>query len=512
MKRYQLIGGVLLIFSLFSCNSWLDVEPSTDMDRGELFKNESGYADAMSGIYTAMCDNSVYGKNMTWYVLELMGGGAYTFGGVNANYQKFCFVPETPYTYFEQWQRATTDEMWSKGYNMIANINSLLSTIDKNKHVFASGDYEVFKGEALGLRAFLHFDLLRLFSDAYSSAAFAREKTYIPYVTGLEAKVYPLLTADQATDAMLTDLQEALSLLVADPMYKGTTPGAYLCSTVEGYETNRKEFGIASWHNRRLHFNYYAALATMARIYLWRGEKAKALQCAEAVIRDQPTRFPWVNPVLVANTANIKTNISKDRTFATEHIFALNVTQLDDKTDGFLWEGSSSFATSTTAMGINTDYCFDAATRNSDPRYVYLKTPYLSDYTISTKLWQDSDDGNNYFPWAKFRLPLIRISEMYYIAAECEPDFNKAKEYLEEVRKHRGLMPYPLTCTTREELQAEIEKEYRKEFVSEGQLFYYKKRMNQDIKNVSRTETFTLTPTVYRMPRPDSEDTYGNRN
>ncbi len=512
-KLNQLLGICVLCSVLTSCNDWLDVQPNTDVDREKIFENESGYADATSGIYASMSNNKLYGSNLSWYLLELMGGGAYSFGGINMNYQKFCFHPNTPYTYFQTWRNSSTDLIWSGEYNVIANINSMLQTIDADKDKFAGSDYNVFKGEALGLRAFLHFDILRLFSDAYAGSAYSPTKTYMPYVTDLSSDVYPLLTADSVCEKMLRDLKEASELLKSDPMYTGEEPSKYVCSTVSGNATYRSEYNIYDWHNRRFHFNYYAAIATMARIYLWKGDRENALKCAKEVIDAQPQKFPWVNPALIANTASTsKNNISKDRTFCTEQIFALNVTNLADKIDGYLWEGSVSFATSTVLMGMNTDYLFDALTRDSDPRYVYLRAAYLSDYSISTKLWQDDDANEQYFPWAKYRIPLIRVSEMYYIAAECEPDLAKATEYLEQVRRHRGLTPFPLDCSTKEELQAEIGKEYRKEFVSEGQLFYYKKRMNEDIVNVSRSESFTITPAIYTMPRPDDEDTYGNRN
>ena len=42
-------------------------------------------------------------------------------------------------------------------------------------------------------------------------------------------------------------------------------------------------------------------------------------------------------------------------------------------------------------------------------------------------------------------IPMIRITEMYYIAAECRmeagPDYDKSKalDYLNTVRRHRGI-------------------------------------------------------------------------
>ncbi len=50
------------------------------------------------------------------------------------------------------------------------------------------------------------------------------------------------------------------------------------------------------------------------------------------------------------------------------------------------------------------------------------------------------------------------------------------KSWLQTLRDHRGYVNYPLADDC--DLTAEIEAEYRKEFIAEGQLFYYYKRLN----------------------------------
>lgn len=97
MKTYKIIILLAIGLTLVSCNDWLDVEPNTEMDRNELFKNEAGFADAMSGIYVNMASDTLYGKNMTWYMMELMGGGAVSAWGENSNIQNFSFQPKADY-------------------------------------------------------------------------------------------------------------------------------------------------------------------------------------------------------------------------------------------------------------------------------------------------------------------------------------------------------------------------------------------------------------------------------
>ena len=107
-------------------------------------------------------------------------------------------------------------------------------------------------------------------------------------------------------------------------------------------------------------------------------------------------------------------------------------------------------------------------------------------------------------------MPVLRKSEAYYIAAECLKDSNpkRAVELLNLVREARNLSLYPLPETlTANEIQEEVGKEYRKEFLAEGQMFYYYKRLNAD-----RIEGAGVSATnVYVLPMPDTEIEFGER-
>ncbi len=511
MKKHIIITALsTMLLGFTSCNDWLDVEPSTQTDRTELFSNEAGYADALAGIYTQMCTDSLYGSNLTWHGVELMGGSATAMFGNNANYMMFSFHPDCE-NYMSSLRSEFVDNIWNASYNTIAQCNSILESIDDSKGVFQDNDYSIIKGEALGLRAFLHFDLLRLFGPA---GTVSPQEECIPYVNKLAAKVSPLLTVRACADSILADLSRAKTLLEADPMRTDATASSYICSAVTGRASNRTQYGIKEWHNRRFHFNYYAAIATMARVYMWMGDKEHALACAKEIIAVQNDKFPWVNPTLLSNIPSTSEYVSRDRTFSTEQIFALNITDMTDRIDGYLIEYQQSLSRGGNVQGFNTDY-YDAATRASDPRYAYLRATfsnYGTEFSLSTKYYKDNDYNNSYSPWSANRLPLIRLSEMYYIAAECEPNLAQATAYLEAVRQNRGMAAYPLTVSNSDELQREIELEYGKEFIAEGQMFYYHKRRNETIINHTPYQTYNIQPNLFTMPRPDDENTYGGRN
>ena len=115
--------------------------------------------------------------------------------------------------------------------------------------------YKLIKGEALGLRAMLHFDMLRLFGPLWTE----KEQASIPYQTSSERIVEPLLSADSVLNCVLTDLTRAADLLKdVDPVI---TDGA---RNYSGGENGNDLF------YRQYRMNYYAVKALMARAYMWK--------------------------------------------------------------------------------------------------------------------------------------------------------------------------------------------------------------------------------------------------
>lgn len=91
-------------------------------------------------------------------------------------------------------------------YKVIADVNGLLNSIDARKEVFEGNNYEVIKGEALAIRAFCHFDVLRLFGPVPTNLP---EGTILPYVTTVSIVPNHLVSYNDFITKLLTDLDEA---------------------------------------------------------------------------------------------------------------------------------------------------------------------------------------------------------------------------------------------------------------------------------------------------------------
>ena len=131
-------------------------------------------------------------------------------------------------------------------YESVANVNTLIEYTELKKEVL--GDYyAVVRGEALAMRAYIHFDLLRLFAPYdFSSEA----KPAIPYVKEARPAIAPQLTPAKFVEYALEDVNAAIALLKEDPILTGKD----ITGMDNGYLANRN-----------FHLNYYAAVGLKAR-------------------------------------------------------------------------------------------------------------------------------------------------------------------------------------------------------------------------------------------------------
>ena len=110
-------------------------------------------------------------------------------------------------------------------------------------------------------------------------------------------------------------------------------------------------------------------------------------------------------------------------------------------------------------------------------------------------------------------ITLLKSAEVCYTEAECllrkggGANKVKAVEALNKVRKNRGLASMLLeTSLPEEEVWNELEKEWRKEFIGDGQLFFYYKRMG--VTSIPYT-TATCDDNVYVLQLPQAEVDFG---
>ncbi|EDM38811.1 hypothetical protein PBAL39_22100 [Pedobacter sp. BAL39] len=469
MKFNYFIIAALLLTGLSSCNKWLDVNPKTEIESAVAFQDEQGFKDALTGLYVKMASAPLYGRELTYGYLEVLAKQYPVLPNSSTYYQASL------YNYLDTASRSRMDNIWNIGYNMIANDNNLIENLNTaNVSMFAANNYNVIKGEAYGLRAFMHFDLLRLYARSPASAG-GITSPGIPYSEFLDKRTSATLPVGEVINKVLADLDVAASLLkTADPI----VPGSGVAAT--GF-----------LRDRQYKFNYYAVKALQARVYLYINDRVKALECAREVIQSGAFTFT-PNTQIVNNTEEFRNKL-----LTQELVFSLNVPTLQTDADPYfnVINGELSILT--------TDFNQIYESNLSDLRYVYISR-------------QNADNTRRYSSklvgptGSKARVPVIRWSELYYIAAEClkDTDPGSSVNYLNLVRRQRNVLnDLSAADLTAEQIQNEIFKEYRKEFVAEGQLFYYYKRVNRPTIEFS---TVAANDNIYVLPKPDNQIEYGN--
>jgi len=471
MKKY-FINILLLIISisLVSCNDWLDISPKSEIKVSDNFLNEQGYKDALTGVYLLMTNKTLYGRDLSYGMVDVLGKYYTQIQSSNDYYYLSNF------DYTNQKSINIIDGVWKSAYNALANINILISNIESSDPtLFTANNKNLIRGEAYGLRAFLYFDLLRLFGPSF---VLGENENAIPYVSKYGKELTKFSTVNEVINLILADLQVAENELKHDPVY----------------EQRGAESDDQAWvRNRELKFNFYAVKLLQARVLLYKRDYQSALSAAQILI-DQD-RFTWTP----SNQITTTTVDSRNRIFSHEMIFGLHLSTLKDD--------FSSWFTSTSGFYKSSTYweqTFETsiAGYSADYRYEYL-TFYdpASNVRYSTKLQQPESNMPEYAR----KLPLMRFTEAYYIAAECKfylSGVADAVPFLNIVRGKRNIMVDLNTSITSEQFKNELLKEYIKEFSSEGQLFYFYKRNNY---SSIKFYTGTITPEKYKLPIPLDE-------
>jgi len=283
---------------------------------------------------------------------------------------------------------------------------------------------------------------------------------------------------------IIQDLQEARILLNEDPV---KTEGG-LSSGNAGESSNFLCY-------RALRLNYYAVTGLLARVCLYAGQRENAFNYSTEVIKASNNGiFPFVDRSLVNGTAQ-----DPDRIFSPEVLFALSDSQRGELFEEYfdpslapnmVFRMETDLLEQTIYGGTGTggnldDYrCRSNWISSGSARYFYK----YSDMTESGRI-------------ENTMIPLLRLGEMYLIAAESQSNsLANGVSYINTLRKNRGVSNLQTLTTTL------LQYEYIREVYGEGQLFFMYKRMYSSIiRSNSATNNPAPSNAVFVVPLPDTE-------
>ena len=464
--------------TLSSCDAWLDVKPYDKMSQDELLSSEAGYIKLLNGIYIELNRDMLYGGAMSVEMIEIMGG-AYVIGTDNSVWGNYSDLAE--YEYGTDYWRARLNETWNKAYSLILNCNLLLENLETTDVKFTGDNYKIIKGEALALRAMLHFDMLRLFGPVYSRNP---EMLSIPYYKKYSVVPNERLTASQVAAEITHDLHEARILLANDPI---KTSGTMTSAPSDGSST--------FMYYRNLRLNYYAVTALLARSGLYFGDNEAAYQYSTEVIEAAQEIFPFVDKNLVSGSPE-----DPDRIFSSEVIFALSHSQRNKLFKGYYDPSRIPNYVFRMDNDMMSSIVFGggASTGGHQDDYRYRVNWVATGANRYFYKYSDMVDSGNI---RNTMIPMIRLGEMYLIAAESRSkDIAAGVAYVNQLRSNRGVGN--LTALTRDILQYE----YIRELYGEGQLFYMYKRMFTPVLfSTVASRNPAPSSAVFVLPLPSSE-------
>ncbi len=462
---YILIG---CLFVTTSCENFLDITPDGQVKRDELLNTKAGIEDALYGAHSQLRNASLYGQEMSFHTLEILAQYFDCYGNST-------ITAMGQYDYTNTSVKSVFEAIWIEMYKNISNVNSILeSDLINSSEEFP---FNIYKGEALGLRAFMHFDLMRLFTEPITLNP---EATGIPYATEFSLNTPDFNSAREVYGYIINDLRECERLLANEKDFENTTP----------YMTER-----------RIHFNLYAAQATLARVYLTIGNKDSAYYYADKVITESGYKL------------SSKTEVNGDLA----GVLSNNETIFGVYYSGFYslvypkLQQTISFSSLNPRNDLMSHY--ESASGLDYRSAAYFTTTETGQVRLSklTDIYELQNIPSNRPSTLTLGINLIRIPEMYLIAAEAllDKDYDQAMILFNEVITHRGLEALDRRPTPEILTQEVINEERYKEFIGEGQTFFNMKRQNLPILAVDGETTYTPSKSIYVVPIPDIE--YENR-
>lgn len=522
------------VFSFASCADWLDIEPDGQATNDKLTQTGDGYRAMLSGVYKAMTSANLYGTELQFGIVDCMSRQYSWDWYTSADASKTIYSQARDFNYNDVNLRDAIDKIWLDGYNVIANANNLIQSIeDASPEKFAGGEEEkkMILGEAYGCRALLHFDLCRLFAPA----PVENEKgDYLPYVDKYPNIQPQAIGVDEFLKNVVRDLQKGRALTAA---FDTTSLGMTMNSSSNARFYDLYDSGMDGathpeqiddfYKGRGYRLNYYAMTALLARVYQYMGQDDLAYAYADTVMSSKAIGLAGTQYSMFTNedwwtvrSADDENERREDIKVVSTLIFALYCSDSynDYGLDNFFQKTSTSTFGNPKWMTLDLEgqEIFKNALTQEDESESDYRSRYLlfspdahifpeDKYRLSGK-WYCSEDitlRNKNLQ----TLPMIRTTEMYYIMAEHKAktgDYEGAYEILNNIRSNRGLLTPLDTQHDLASFQRDLIRDAQREWISEGQLFYLYKRLGAKLKigNVVRK----YTKSEYMLPIPEDQN------
>jgi len=472
--------------ALFSCNKIIDVYPQSNLNTATYYSNLEEVKAALTGCYNGM-QRSLSNE---WQFTELrsdnskQGSPGSTASGNRDLSDLDMFTPSTShqaiYTY------------WAATYNNIRNVNILLQKLgvayDPGTGTISFSAIEIpitetdrkqLAGEAMVIRAYHYFNLVRLFGGVFL--------------------IHQPTTPEQAKQLNRSTAADIYKLIIADLTTAATSMNSLKFNQIAATDAGR--------------MNRWAAKGLLAKVNLTLGKKAEAITLLQDVISNSG----YALQSTYANIFSITNEMNSEILFAVRYKsggFGLG----SHFGNTFAPLGSGSAIINGDGDGLNYPTAdLDTAT-NGDLRKPTLIGVYGSG--TAAKLYVKKylfpvtlvDDGES--DW-----PVLRYADILLMLAEAQGYTQSSLDLMNSVRVRAGLPNYTMTnITSVGQFEQALSNERRIEFAFENQRWFDLVRFNTTMTTVTAVQTmkdhfadeYYNHYRLYVAPAPTLNELYAN--
>lgn len=374
MKRifFNIFSFLILSSLMISCDDELEISPEDSLTADGVFSSEFAVKGAVTGLYSQALN------------INALNGNRYAYTGIQADELTFVGSFTTlvdVFTYSTQATNGSTQEFWDEGYEIINNANFIIKTVpDLEILNFTDEEKALAIAQAKFMRAVMYFEMLRVYAqpfqfDGGNSLGLPISTEPFTDSTSPDEFNIPRSSVNEVQQFIISDLEDAIDILPVSADNTKASKGS--------------------------------AMALLARLKLYREEWNDAANLA--------------NEVIQSGSYSFASDYGFFGTLSNENVFVL----ANNATDGAVGVGLHALATprpSGRGDMFYSDYILEAFnsgivspsnTEGSDLRLVQT-TIEGSDTNGDARIFLNKINSSGNIP-----LPVIRITEMYFIRAEA---------------------------------------------------------------------------------------------
>jgi hypothetical protein len=451
--------GLLLVLVLASCDSFLYQEPTTEISKNEALADIESVERALYGAYNLTMKSPDAYRGVLTYYADLTGGNVKVNPGLTSEAKPELRRIES----FNSLSDLTVDSYTAlyEILNAVNNVINAIPTLPDGRRA----EKDRILGQALGLRALLHFDLVRLYAQPYAFTDNASHRGIVVLTKTPRPEQTPSRSSvREAYDQIVDDLDRSIDLL-------------------EG-----RSFDPAF-------INAVNAKALLSRVYLYQRKWAKVVTLSNEVIANEATNL--------APTEDLRTMWQNDYT-RNEFLLRLDGAAYSTYTLATDWGNTDSDTSPTLSATTDIMALYDSTdVRGRGPGKLIQQTIDEGDTLFSSQKYPEPPNQ------APNDVGVIRLAEVYLNRAEAYANLNRpapARADLNTIRQRANPEAESVTASGEALLDA-ILRERRKELAFEGHLLYDIIRYKNDVTRAycsgepSCTEPYPSSKFVLPIPQ-----------